>query len=211
MKIKGLIKDLKIFFKLKIKKKDNSTIHVGISLELLWAVFGQFSFRYFLVPAYTSQSLQAASNVVSANYRVLICCTCHFQSSLLFILASVRRSPQCLISALTQEGEGGPLFRLTCSVVLRGGRNTANKHHWRVLGARSVGHTGIVPPTVCVLSWSTLLGLQVALPGNCLKWALGCVHFPGLSHSGSGSRVLHKGTDLVGPAGWAFPRSKQLR
>ena len=35
---------------------------------------------------------------------------------------------------------------------------------------------------------------------NCLRQALGCIHFPGLSHSGSGSQVLHKGTDSVGPA-----------
>ena len=41
--------------------------------------------------------------------------------------------------------------------------------------------------TACVLSQSTLFRLQVALQGNCLKWALGCMHFPGLSHSGSGS------------------------
>ena len=48
----------------------------------------------------------------------------------------------------------------------------------------------------------------VALQGNCLKWALGCVHFPGLSHSSSGT---HKGTDSVGPAFCALPRSKKLR
>ena len=30
--------------------------------------------------------------------------------------------------------------------------------------------------------------------------ALCCMHSPGLSHSGSGSWVLHKGVDLVGPA-----------
>ena len=47
--------------------------------------------------------------------------------------------------------------------------------------------------------------------GNCLMWALGCVHFPGLSHSGSGSQVLHKGADSVGPALCALSRSKQLR
>ena len=64
---------------------------------------------------------------------------------------------------------------------------------------------------VCVLSQSTLLRLQVALQGNCLKRALGCVHFPGLSHSGSGSWVLHKGTDLVGPEFCALPRCNQLR
>ena len=65
--------------------------------------------------------------------------------------------------------------------------------------------------TVCVLSLSTLLRLQVALQGNCLKQALGCVHFPGLSHSGSGSWVLHKGTDLVGPVFCALPGSEHLR
>ena len=64
---------------------------------------------------------------------------------------------------------------------------------------------------VCGLSQSTLLRLQVALQGNCLKWALGCMHFPGLSCSGSGSWVLHKGTDLVGPEFCALPRSNQLR
>ena len=51
-----------------------------------------------------------------------------------------------------------------------------------------------------VLSRSTLLRRQVALKGNCSKWALGCVHFPGLSCSCSGSQVLHKGTDSIGPA-----------
>ena len=59
---------------------------------------------------------------------------------------------------------------------------------------------GLSTLTACVLSQSTLLRLQVALQGNCLKQALGCMHFPGLSCSGSGSRVLHKGTDSVGPA-----------
>ena len=37
------------------------------------------------------------------------------------------------------------------------------------------------------------------------------MHFPGLSRSGSGSPVLHKGTDSVGLAFCALPRSKQLR
>ena len=60
------------------------------------------------------------------------------------------------------------------------------------------------------LSWSTLLRLQVALQGNCLRWALGCLNLPGLSCSGSGSRVIHKGTELDGPAFCALPRSDQL-
>ena len=70
---------------------------------------------------------------------------------------------------------------------------------------------GLPPLMACVLSRSTLLRLQVALPGNCLKWALGCVHFPGLHCSGSGSQVLHKGTDSVGPVFCALPRSEQHR
>ena len=48
-------------------------------------------------------------------------------------------------------------------------------------------------------------------PGCSARWALGCVHFPGLSHSGSVSWVLHKSTDLVGPVFCALPRSEQLR
>ena len=70
---------------------------------------------------------------------------------------------------------------------------------------------GLPPLTECVLSQSTLLRLQVALQGNCLKQALGCVHFPGLSRSDSGSQLLHKGPDSVGPAFCALPRSEQLR
>ena len=78
--------------------------------------------------------------------------------------------------------------------------------------ACSVLATLALPPVkACVLSQCTLLWLQVALQGNCLKWALGCIHFPGLSHSGSGSWVMHKCTDLVGPAFWALPRSEQFR
>ena len=65
--------------------------------------------------------------------------------------------------------------------------------------------------TACVLSQSTLLRLQVALLGNYLRWALGCVHFPGLSLSGSGSWVLHKGAGLVGPVFCALPQSEQLK
>ena len=81
-----------------------------------------------------------------------------------------------------------------------------------VESARSVWATlGLPPLPACVLSPSTLLRLQVALQGNCLKPALGCMHFPGLSCSGSGSRVLHKDTDPVGPAFCALPRSEQLR
>ena len=45
MKIKGVIKNFKIFKKNFKLKNDNSEIYTGISLELLRAVWGQFSFR----------------------------------------------------------------------------------------------------------------------------------------------------------------------
>ena len=48
MKIKGVINNFKKL------KNVNSKIYLGISLELLQSVWGQFSFRSFLVPAYTS-------------------------------------------------------------------------------------------------------------------------------------------------------------
>ena len=78
----------------------------------------------------------------------------------LFILASVYWFPQCLISALTQQGSGGHFFRLTCSVMLWGGRNTANKYHWHVWGVLCYGPHWVCPSSWRhVLSWSTLLRL----------------------------------------------------
>ena len=130
----------------------------------------------------------------------------------LFILASsVCWCLQCLISALTQGGEGGHLFRLTCSVVLWG-ENTANKYHWRVWGVLAA----FQPHWVCPAHGMCAFPVYTAqAPGcsarSCMRRALCCMHFPGLSHSGSGSRVLPKGTDLVGPVFCALPRSEQLR
>ena len=71
MKIKGVIEDLKIFLKLKKEKKKKEgkkkrekrmivkivKIYLGLSLVLLWAVWGQFIFRQFLGLAYISQDL----------------------------------------------------------------------------------------------------------------------------------------------------------
>ena len=109
------------------------------------------------------------------------------------------------MSALTQEDGGGHLFKLTCSVVLRGERNTANKYHWHVWRVLLV--SGL--HWICPYSWHVCTArLQIALQGNCLKQALDCVHFPG---SGSGSWVLHKGTDSVGPTFCALAWSEQLR
>ena len=87
----------------------------------------------------------------------------------LFILASsVCKSLQCLISALTQAGRGSYLVRLTCSVVLWGRRNTANKYHWHVWGVLTVNGPHWVCPSSQqrVLSGSTLLRLQGVLQGT---------------------------------------------
>ena len=101
----------------------------------------------------------------------------------LFILASsVSWSFQCLISALTKGGEGGHLFRLTYSVVLWGGRSTANKYPWRVL-------TVSWPHWVCPRSQ--------------------CVCFPSLHCSGS--RLLCLQLSEAGPGLRAIPRSKLFR
>ena len=60
--------------------------------------------------------------------------------------SSVCKSVQCLISAITQGCEGGHLFRLICSIVLQGGRNTANKYHWCVWGVLGVSGSHWVYP-----------------------------------------------------------------
>ena len=104
----------------------------------------------------------------------------------MFILASsVSKSLQCLISTLTQVGKVGHLVRLTCLVVLWGGRNTANKDHWCVWGVLAV----YGPHWVCPISQ------RVCFP------SLHC----------SGSRLLFRETLQAGPGFHALPKSKLLR
>ena len=47
--------------------------------------------------------------------------------------------------------------------------------------------------------------------GNHSRPALGCMPLPGLSRSGSGTQVVLRGADSVGPVFYALPRSEQLR
>ena len=112
-------------------------------------------------------------------------------SSLFFFLApSDCKSLQCLISTLTQGGKGGHLFRLTCSVVLWGGRNTVNKYHWHAWGVLIVDG----PHWVCHRQIATAKAV-------CISW-VHTAQAPGFS-----ARVLSQ----VGPAFHAHPRSKWLR
>ena len=74
-----------------------------------------------------------------------------------------------------------------------------------------LGHTGFAPAHgACAFPVYTAQAPGCSA-GELSKQALGCMHFAGLSHSNSGSWLLHKGTDLVGPAFCALPRPEQLR
>ena len=184
-------------------------IYLGLSLLLLWAVCGQFIFRQFLVLAYISQNLQAPSYVVGTNDRVLIYCICHFQGGSLcfsFCLLVSSLSNFCLdtrgvvldtfLGLIVQSccGEGGTLQT----------NNTGGC-------SQCLGHTGFVPAhCVCDFPVNTAQALGCSA-GNYLRPALGCIHFPGLSCSGSGTQVALRGADSVGPAFCVLPRSEQLR
>ena len=207
MKIKEVIEDLKIKKNLKIIVRIVK-IYLGLSLVVLWAVWGQFIFRQFLDPAYISQDLQAPSYVVGTIYRVLIYFTCHFQGgSLCFSF--------CLLVSSVSNFYPGTRGRwwthfqahlFSCAV---GREGRCKQKHWRVLAVSQ-------PHWVCPRSERVCFPCLHCLGSRLLCWkplqpALGCMHFPGLSCSGSGTRVLLKGTDLVGPAFCALPRSEQLR
>ena len=100
-------------------------------------------------------------------------------------MASVCRSLQCLISALTQAGGGGLLFR---------GRGAADKCHLRVWGGPAVsGHTGFAPLTACAFP------VYAAQAPGCPTGSGPC------AACGSSVRVLHKSADSAGPAFCVFP------
>ena len=104
-------------------------------------------------------------------------------------------SLQCLISALTQAGGGGLLFRFACSALVRGGRGAADNCHWPVWGALAV----FWPHWVCPRSWVCAFPVYTAQAPGCSIGSRPCVAF------GSSFRVLHKSADSVGPAFCAFP------
>ena len=89
-------------------------------------------------------------------------------------------------------------FRLTYSVALWGGRDSANKNTGVCL--QCLSHTGSAPAHgACSLPAHTARAL-VCSAGNNPRPALGCMHLPGPSRSGSGTRVVLRGADSVGPA-----------
>ena len=77
--------------------------------------------------------------------------------------------------------------------------------------SQCLGHTGFAPAHgVCAFPVYTAQALGCSAR-NCLRWALDCLHFAGLSRSGSHTQVFLKGADSVGPAFCALPRSMPLR
>ena len=74
-----------------------------------------------------------------------------------------------------------------------------------------LSHTGpALAHGTCALPAHTAQALGCSA-GNHPRPALGCMHLPGLSCSGSRAGVVLRGTDLVGLAFCALPRSEQLR
>ena len=145
-------------------------IYLRLSLELLQTVWGQFSFRQFLDLAYTSQDLQAPSKVVSVNYRVLICCTCHFQSSSLFVYFGFLCLQVSSVSNFYPDTRGRRRSLIQAhlfSCVGQGEEHCKQISLVSVGSARSVSATlGLPSLMACVFSLSILLRLQVALPGT---------------------------------------------
>ena len=151
------------------------------------------------------------SPIARAN-RVLIYCACHFQSrSLFFVYFGFLCLQVSSVSNFRLDTRGRRWSFIEAHLFsCAAGR----EEHCKQISLAYVGSAcsvwatlGLPLLTACVLSWSTLLRLQVVLLENHLRQALGCVHFPGISRSGSCSQVLRKGTDLVGPAFCALPRS----
>ena len=80
-------------------------------------------------------------------------------------------------------------------------------------GVRSqcLSHTGSAPAhCACSLPAHTARALGCSA-GNNPRLALGCMYLPGPSRSGSGTRIVLRGADSVGPEYCALPRSEQLK
>ena len=161
-----------------------------------------------------SASIGPLQSLVIANYRVLICFTCDFQSSSLFLVyfafLCLQVSPVSNFCPDTRRRRCH-LFRLTCSVLLWGGWNTA-KYIIGMCGEylQCMDHTGFAPahgvcaflvytaqapgcssgelfkasPGFCALPRSKLLRFRFSFSGTLQRHGLGwaCVLCPDLSN-----------------------------
>ena len=127
------------------------------------------------------------------------------------IASSVCWSLQCLISALIQRGRWWTLFFLGSLVQSRCGEGGTLQTSNTGVCSQCLSHTGPAPThCTCSLPAHTAQALGCSA-GNHPRPALGCLHLPGLSRSGSGTRVVLRGADLVGPAFCALLRSERLK
>ena len=130
------------------------------------------------------------------------------------IASSVCWSLQCLVSALTQRGRWWTLFFFFFKAHLFSHAVGREGHCKQItlVCARSASATLGLPPVhgACSLPDHAAQALGCST-GNHPWPALGCLHLPGPSRSGSGTWVVLKGADSVGPVFCALPRSKQLR
>ena len=130
------------------------------------------------------------------------------------IASSVCWSLQCLISVLTQRDGGGHFFFFLGSLVQsRCGEGGMLQTNNTGVCSQCLSHTGPSPThSACSLPAHTATAQALGCStGNHPRPALDCLHLPGLSRSGSGTLVVLRGADSLGPAFCALPRSEQLR
>ena len=126
------------------------------------------------------------------------------------LASSVCWSLQCLIFTLTQVGRWWTLFLGSLVQSRCGERGTLQTSNTGVC-SQWLSHTGPAHAHgVCTLPAHTAQALGCST-GNHPRPALGFMHLPGLSRSGSGTQVVLRGADSVGPAFCALPRSEQFR
>ena len=163
-------------------------IIVKIYLRLLWSYNGQCGVSSFsdssldwlvLLKVYRPLPMQS---VLTTGFQSIAPVTSKVVPSVYFSFSCLLVSSVSNFCPDTSGVVVITFFRLTCSVVLWGGRNTANKYHWCVL-------TVIQPHWVCPRSR--------------------CVCFPSLHCSGS--RLLCWELSEAGTGLHALPRSKPLK
>ena len=126
------------------------------------------------------------------------------------IASSVCWSLQCLVSAPETKGMVEDyffFFFLGSLVQSRCGEGGTLQTNNTGVCSQCLSHTGSAPTHgACSLPAHTAQALGCSTE-NHLRLALGCLHLAGLSRSVSGTRVVLRGADSVGPAFCVLPRS----
>ena len=147
-------------------------IFLGISLELLQVVWGQFGvssvsdsslFQLTLLKIYRPLPMQSMLTT-----GILICCTCHFQNDFLYLFGFF-----CLqVSSVSNFCPDTRRQRWSLVQAHLFSRAVGREEHCKQISLACVGNAhsvlatlGLPLLTPCVLSQSILLRLQVALQG----------------------------------------------